>query len=303
MNFKIEIKSRILNEGFEDVRFLTEENSGKTIIVASFPYRLQEKNQKKGVNITPFARSDHYGEAVKRLKNVALFIREENSLKKKDIRIFCNSRLEEKLYAALSGLGFYGRNSLIITEKSGSRVILAGMIIPIRLEPDEALNNGTIPGALCGSCRACINNCPTLAIEAKGIINRDKCLQSLTTDHRILPEEIMEKWGNRLYGCSICQDCCPFNKFEQNTNDSVKGHIGDSVPFEFILNADDREMKEYFRGTALSMAWIDFDHLRRNTIISSVAENRVDLIETIEKFLNHEKIAYAAQWAVEKLKT
>ena len=112
----------------------------------------------------------------------------------------------------------------------------------------------------------------------------------------------MDKWGNRLYGCSICQDCCPFNTGDLNINESVKGYIGDSVPFEFMLNADDREMKEFFRGTALSMSWIIFDLLRRNAIISTVSEKRVDLISTVEAFLNHEKISYAAQWAIKKLK-
>ncbi len=304
MNFKNEIKSRILKSGFSDVRIMSSSEPDKSIIIAAFPYSVKKNYSELGVRISPFAQKDHYGEAVKRLKKIALSIREETSLKKKDIRIFCNSQLEEKWYAAKSGLGFYGRNSLIITKEAGSRIIIAGMILPISLTPDEGLDNGTIPGALCGSCRHCLSACPTSAIETSGFINRDKCLQSLTTDDRILSEYTMERWGNRLYGCSICQDCCPYNNkpaFDR-TDDTIKGNLGDTVPYEKILTADDLELKEYFRGTALAMSWIDFDLLRRNALISAAWENNIDLTDLIRRFENHKTIGYAARWSLRKIK-
>ncbi|MDA3809170.1 MAG: hypothetical protein PF518_02455 [Spirochaetaceae bacterium] len=314
----IEIKKRIISAGFTQVGFLNDERNRNSIIIAAFPYNLNNAKAAKGVRISPFARNNHYGEAVNRLKKIALFIREEKLLIKKDIRIFCNSQLEEKWFAAKSGLGFYGRNSLIITKEAGSRVILAGLIVPFKLESDKELENATIPGVMCGSCRACINACPTNAIESKGYINRDKCLQSLTTDDRILPEDIMEKWENRLYGCSICQDCCPFNKNPRSksaeysdspnkkrilSDSELKGFIGESVPFEFMLHANDSEMKAFFKGTALSMSWIKYDNLRRNTIISTVFEQRSDLLNELEEFLNHKSLSYAAKWAIKKLTT
>lgn len=303
MNFKNEIKTKILDSGFSEVTFLREKEAEYTIIIAAFPYQTKEKQIIYGAKISPFAQKNHYAEAVNRLKKTALFIREKASLNKKDIRIFCNSQLEEKWFAAISGLGFYGRNSLIITQKAGSRIILAGIKLPLSFIPDEGINKGTIPGALCGNCHKCITACPTSAIEGKGSINRDKCLQSLTTDDRILSESIMERWGNRLYGCSICQDCCPYNSKPsfKRTNNEIKGNLGESVQYEKILTADDSDLKEYFRGTALSMSWIDFDLLRRNAIISAASEEKRELLNLITPFINHKKIGYAARWSIKKI--
>lgn len=304
MNFKNEIKSKILKSGFSEVRIMPSSEPEKSIIVAAFPYSVKKDYSELGVRISPFAQNDHYGEAVKRFKKIALSIREKMSLEKKDIRIFCNSQLEEKWYAAKSGLGFYGRNSLIITRESGSRIIIAGMILPLKLTPDEGLENGTIPGALCGSCRLCVSACPTSAIEESGFINRDKCLQSLSTDDRILSEYTMMKWGNRLYGCSICQDCCPYNNKPSfnRTVETIKGSLGDTVSYEKILKAENLELKEYFRGTALSMSWINFDLLRRNALISAAWERKIDLTDLIRRFENHKTIGYAARWSLKKIK-
>lgn len=303
MNFKNEIKRKILNSGFSEVRFTTSTKLDRTIVIAAFPYSVQENYSERGVRISPFAQKNHYGEAVVRLKKISRFIREETSLKKSDIAIFCNSQMEEKWYAASSGLGFYGRNSLIITKEAGSRVILAGLILPLELTPDVGLDRGTIPGALCGSCRLCVSACPTSAIESGGSINRDKCLQSLTTDDRNLSDSIMEIWGNRLYGCSICQDCCPHNKRPAfiSADKEIKGNLGDTIPYELILTADDSELKDLFRGTALSMSWINYDLLRRNALISAASEKKTDLRELIGKFYNHKAIGYAARWSLKKI--
>ena len=303
MNFKFEIKTRIMSKGFSEVRFIAGPVEGSSTIIASFPYVVNNKFHENGVRISPFAQKNHYLEAVKRLKDIVRYIREIKSLSKKDIRIFCNSQLEEKWFGASSGLGFYGRNSLIITQMYGSRVILAGLIVPIIFDYDAALQNGTIPGTLCGSCRNCVKTCPTSAIKKSGKIDRDKCLQSLTTDARELPEFIMEQWGNRLYGCSICQDCCPFNKKDNPQNMEITGVLGESIPFEIILSSSDEEIKAYLKGSALSMSWIQYDLLRRNAMISAVFEKRTDLIQLIEKYLDHPSIAYAAKWSLNRLKS
>ncbi|MBI9098987.1 MAG: epoxyqueuosine reductase [Spirochaetaceae bacterium] len=299
---KIVIKKRIFSEGFSEVRFMNAQDENLSIIITSLPYAVSEKYSDNGARIAPFAQKNHYGEAIRKLKSVSRFIREEYSLKKSDIRLFCNSSLDEKKFAALSGLGFYGRNSLIITKEAGSRVILAGMILPVKFSPDRELDGGTIAGALCGSCRNCLKACPTSAIEENGKINRKKCLQSLATDPEILSESLMKKWGNRLYGCSICQDCCPFNRGKvQNLRGVTKGDLGNSIPFEFILRAEDHELKEFLKGSALSMSWIKPELLKRNAIISAASEKRTELIELIQKYTNHKTIAYAARWSLKEI--
>ena len=183
--------------------------------------------------IAPFAQANYYREAVSKLKKISLAVREKTGIRKRDIRIFCNSPLPEKLFASLLGVGFYGKNNLIITEKAGTACVLAGLIlyaggnivfdIPRLLLPVEY-------GKRCGSCTACIENCPTGALtSAPGAgtpsaersveraapasrFEREKCLQNHAAACAMLEESVMEAWGNRVYGCVSCQEICPFNR-------------------------------------------------------------------------------------------
>lgn len=307
MNYKKNIIEYFRIEGFTAPRFLKNTDGEGTVIIAAFPVRIPREKSGSGLKIAPFAAANHYREAVNRLKKISLLLREQTGLTKKDIRLFCNSTLEEKRFASLAGLGFIGRNSLIITKEWGSRIILAGLILPFHLEEDTPLENGSIAGALCGSCRRCMKACPTGAIERSGEINRDKCLQSLTTDSRVIPEWIMEKWGNRLYGCTICQDCCPFNKsVESPEPDGITGDVNGPLSFESVLAVDDSTLKENLKGTALGMSWITAENLKRNALISASfcrdSQEAAGRIPIVESYTGHPVIAYAAIWSLKRLK-
>ncbi|MBN2658207.1 MAG: epoxyqueuosine reductase [Spirochaetales bacterium] len=307
MNSKEDISEYFRIEGFSSPRFLKNPEGPGTVIIAAFPVRIPVEKAPKGLRIAPFAAANHYGEAVLRMKRISGVLREKTGMSKSDIRLFCNSTLEEKRFAALSGLGFTGRNSLVITREWGSRVILAGMIIPFETETDSPLENGSKAGALCGSCRRCMAACPTGAIESSGVVNRDKCLQSLTTDSRRIPEWIMEKWGNRLYGCTICQDVCPFNKNVVSPEpDGIAGDLGMTLSFEEVLVPDDPVLKKSLKGTALGMSWITAENLKRNAMISaSFCRNRIEaesLIPLVEPYTGHPVISYAAIWSLKRLR-
>lgn len=294
-------------QGFSRTGYLDNPEGPGSIIIAAFPIRGHGTSGTDEIRIAPFARANHYGEAVSRLKGIASIIRELTGLYKKDIRLFSNSPLPEKKFAVLSGLGFYGRNSLVITKEAGSRVVLAGMILPIRFPPDEPLENGTIPGALCGSCRNCMKACPTGAIVESGRIDRSRCLQSLATDGRVLPEEIMAKWGERLYGCTICQDSCPFNrKIESMNSDGITGDLSGSLSYSFLLTAKDEEIRKKLRGSALGLSWILPDYLRRNALLSlsfcrdgEVVQKNIALVE---RYIDHPSLGYAADWSLKKIR-
>jgi len=81
----------------------------------------------------------------------------------------------------------------------------------------------------------------------------------------------------------------------------ITGDLGDSVPFDLILKADDAELKEFFRGTALSMSWIRLDLLRRNALLSAAWTEKKELLELLEKFKDHKTIGYAARWSIKKI--
>ena len=118
--------------------------------------------------VAPFARRNYYGEAVSRLKSVVRTICRDQGLSKQRIRIFCNSRLPEKSLALLSGLGSFGKNSLILIPGMGSLFVIAGLFLPVSGIDDNGGRSGSPPPTgvgvsfdLCGSCRACQEACPT----------------------------------------------------------------------------------------------------------------------------------------------
>jgi epoxyqueuosine reductase len=114
----------------------------------------------------------------------------------------------EKAWAHQAGLGWIGRHSILINKKIGSFIFLGVIIIDSELNYDAPL-----PGDHCGSCRLCIEACPTQAINGNRTIDARKCISWLTIEKKTpVPEEIKEKLGGRIFGCDLCQEVCPWNK-------------------------------------------------------------------------------------------
>jgi epoxyqueuosine reductase len=108
--------------------------------------------------------------------------------------------------AARSGVGFYGKNTLLITRRHGSWVVLGTLVTDVELEP-------TAPLALdCGDCRLCIDACPTGALDEPGTLDSTRCLSYWTQAPSLPPAEYREHFGAQVYGCDICQDVCPWNR-------------------------------------------------------------------------------------------
>ena len=108
--------------------------------------------------------------------------------------------------AARSGVGFYGKNTLLITRRYGSWVVLGTLITDVELEPTPALDLG------CGECRLCIDACPTGALDEPGTLDSTRCLSYWTQAPEPPPAEYRADLGPQVYGCDICQDVCPWNR-------------------------------------------------------------------------------------------
>jgi epoxyqueuosine reductase len=108
--------------------------------------------------------------------------------------------------AARSGVGFYGKNTLLITRRHGSWVVLGTLVTDLELEPTPPLD------ADCGECRLCIDACPTNALDEPGTLDATKCLSYWTQAPAAIPEDYREHLGAQVYGCDICQDVCPWNR-------------------------------------------------------------------------------------------
>lgn len=117
-------------------------------------------------------------------------------------------RIAEKVFSAHAGLGWIGKNSLLINKDIGSFFNIGVIITDMELPPDEPAEN------LCGDCHACIDACPTGAIVEPQTIDCRKCISYLTIEHKgQLSTEQKEMTGTHVHGCDICQEACPFNKF------------------------------------------------------------------------------------------
>jgi len=108
--------------------------------------------------------------------------------------------------AARSGVGFYGKNTMLITRRHGSWVVLGTLVTDVDIDPSPPL------GADCGSCRLCIDACPTGALDEPGTLDATRCLSYWTQAPAAIPEEYRAPLEAQVYGCDICQDVCPWNR-------------------------------------------------------------------------------------------
>lgn len=118
----------------------------------------------------------------------------------------------DKVWAARAGIGWQGKHTNIITKEFGSWVFLGEIITTLQLDADEPMED------FCGSCTACIDACPTDAIREPYVVDSNACISYLTIEHRgEIAESLGKKFDHWVYGCDICQDVCPWNRFQQPT--------------------------------------------------------------------------------------
>ncbi|MDR3144829.1 MAG: hypothetical protein LBU21_00975 [Treponema sp.] len=265
------IREMALAAGFNRARFLPPFDPGpSSLLVVALPYgngedRAGEQDAPVYAGyIAPFARRNYYREAVKRLKTLAAELRGRDG-KKRDFRIFCNSRIPEKPLAVQCGLGAPGRNGLVVSPRGGSLFVIAALTLPMPLESD-----GPEPSfAPCGDCDPrdppCKRACPTGAQRGDGTIDLRRCIQWYASgkEERI-PGEVARRWGRRLYGCSSCQDACPRNHPPIAGTETGEGPLPAWLDCRELLARSDGEIKARFKGTAMGLSWLGPAAIRRN---------------------------------------
>ncbi len=185
----------------------------KTLICLTFNYYTDEKQEDpEAPKIARYAYGEDYHFVVKdRLKSLLSYIQDE--IGAVDGRCFVDSApVMEREWAQRSGIGWNGRNTLTINPKRGSFFFLAEIICDLPLLYDDPIRDH------CGTCRRCIDACPTQAIAQDGyFLDATKCISYLTIELRDeIPAEFKEQMGGWMFGCDICQDVCPWNRFSEN---------------------------------------------------------------------------------------
>lgn len=182
-----------------------------SLLLNYFPSEVQNADSYK---ISKYAYGEDYHFVIKdKLKDLLHFIQDE--IGEVDGRVFVDSApVLDKAWAAKSGLGWVGKNNNLIRKQEGSFFFVAELIIDLDLNYDTATTNH------CGSCTACIDACPTQAIESPYIVNGSKCISYLTIELKdAIPTEFKGKLDDWMYGCDVCQDVCPWNKFAKPHNE------------------------------------------------------------------------------------
>lgn len=186
-----------------------------------------------------------------RLKKLAMKIAEQiNPL---GYRVFCDSApVLEKALARKAGIGWQGRNSLILNKEAGSNFFLGEIYLDHPLPPSNESAED-----LCGSCQKCVDLCPTDAILPGKQVNAGRCISYLTIEHRgHIPEELRPLIGNRIFGCDDCQLVCPWNRYAQTSQESdFKVRHGLDAPELLTLFAwSEQEFLQKTEGMALRRA-------------------------------------------------
>ena len=167
--------------------------------------------------ISRYAWGDDYHEVLKE-KLAALFDWLDRETGGAGGRAFVDSApVLDKAWAQRAGLGWQGKNTNLLNRALGSFFFIGELIVDVPLAPDDPLG-----ADYCGSCTRCLDACPTGALDAPYQIDATRCISYWTIEHRgeAFPEELARQFGTWLFGCDVCQDVCPWNKFKQPTTDA-----------------------------------------------------------------------------------
>jgi len=218
-------------------------------------------------NISVYARHRDYHDVVKgklKLLAGALLARARELGEEGAVKVFVDTApVMEKPLAAAAGLGWQGRHTNLVSRDFGSWLFLGSIFTTLDLPPDPPEIDH------CGSCRACLDACPTGALDAPYQIDARRCISYLTIEARgQIPRDLREKIGNRLYGCDDCLAVCPWNKFAQTAHEAKLRARADLVapPLAELAALDEATFREKFGGSPVKR--IGHARFLRNVLVA-----------------------------------
>lgn len=277
----------------------------KSILVLALPYqpvtfnpsaRSGQRLQPSTFHIASYALGDDYHEVIPpRLQQIVEFIEEQIGPPIPNRYYTDTGHLLERELAVRAGLGWIGKNSMLIHPRFGSTFLLAEILLGVELEPDDEPITDH-----CGTCTRCIDACPTQAILPNRAIDSRRCISYLTIENKSdIPEELRPQLGNWVFGCDICQMVCPWNRFSAPADSALepqpalRAHSSDMTlsPIEFNQRFKRNPIKRakrrgYLRNLSVALG-------------NNGGTDDLPLLEGADEPLVREH----AQWAIRKIKS
>lgn len=216
-----------------------------------------------------------------------------------DVKVFVDTApVMEKPLAEAAGLGWQGKHTNLVSREHGSWLFLGTIFTTAELVPDRAEIDH------CGSCRACLDACPTDAFPAPYRLDARRCISYLTIENKgPIPHEFREKIGNRIYGCDDCLAACPWNKFARAASEAKLVARDDlrEPPLADLLGLDDAAFRAFFSGSPIKR--IGRDRFIRNVLIAAGNSGDASLADTVRALLDDASplVRGAAIWALAQL--
>lgn len=231
----------------------------KSIITFLYNYYPVTQQKSNSYKVAKYAYGEDYHRVIKD-KLYVLIDKLQESTGKLNYRIFVDSApVMERQWAALSGLGWIGKNSLLLRQGVGSFFFIATILCDLELDPDQPTTDH------CGNCTACIDACPTQAIVGNQLVDARRCISYQTIELKEpIPIEFQSKTEDWILGCDICQDVCPWNRFSKENNEPRFQPNGDWLEWdkEQWQNMDSQEFEVSFAISAVLRA--GFEKLKDN---------------------------------------
>jgi len=247
--------------------------------------------------ISVYAQGKDYHDILKgKLKQLASHLATSSGA---DVKVFVDTApVMEKPLAAAAGLGWQGKNTMLVSREHGSWLFLGAVFTTAELPPDTPEDDH------CGSCRRCIDVCPTAAFPAPYQLDARRCLAYLSIEHKgHIPVEFRRPMGNRIFGCDDCLAVCPWNKFAATAREA-RFHARaetDNPPLAELLELDDAAFRARFAGTPVKRT--GRDRFLRNVLIAAGNSGDESLLPRIEALLgdNSPLVRAMAVWAMRQL--
>jgi epoxyqueuosine reductase len=247
--------------------------------------------------ISTYAKGEDYHELIKaRLKQVARWLIENAG---GDVKVFVDTAaVMEKPLAASAGLGWQGKHTNLVSRDFGSWLFLGSIFTTLELPADESMEDS------CGSCRSCLDICPTAAFPEPYRLDARRCISYLTIEHKgPIPREFRAAMGNRIYGCDDCLAVCPWNKFAAAGREAklAARETLRAPSLAELARLDDAQFRTLFAKTSVKRT--GRDRFVRNVLIAIGNSGDAALADEAERLLDDPSplVRGAAVWALSRL--